>query len=196
MQSKNCILVLGSGVTPQGELTLMGKSRVEKGVELYKKGYAQRMLFCGGYSYILKIKPIRTEARAMQIYARSLGVPEAHIFLEEESKDTLGNAYFSKQFLERQNWTSFFVVTSNYHLPKTEYAFKKVFGKEFHFEIIPALTYLPSDEILQRLDSEKEKLKVYKEYIGNVLDGDDRAIRKALAILPWYAEVLKSSSYL
>lgn len=187
MQTKHCIVVLGSGVTPQGELTLMGKSRVEKGVELYKKGYAHRMLFCGSYSYTLKNIPAKTEAQAMRVYALSLGVAERDIFLEEQSRDTLGNAYFAKQFLEHQNWTSFYVVTSNYHVPKTAYAFHKVFGREFSIDIIPCLTYLSADEVIERVDSEKEKIHMYKELIGDVLDGDDRAVWKKMARLPWYA---------
>ena len=79
------------------------------------------------------------------------------------------------------------MVTSNYHIPKTAYAFRKVFGKEFSFEIVPALTYLSPDELLHRLESEKEKLKTYKEHFENILDGDDRAIQKVLATFPWYA---------
>ena len=191
MQSKYCIVVLGSGVTSQGDLTFMGKSRVEKGVELYKKGYAQRMLFCGGYSYMLKNPPAKTEAQAMKVYARTLGVAEQHIFLEEQSKDTLGNAYFAKLFLEHQNWTSFYVVTSNYHVPKTAYAFQKVFGKEFSIEIVPCLTYLSAEEVLERLDSEKEKIQLYKQLLADVLDGDDRMIQKKMLELPWYAQLLK-----
>ncbi len=195
MQQKDCILVLGSGVTPQGSLTLIGKSRVEKGVELYKRGFAQRMLFCGAYSYKLTRIPDKTEAEAMRDYAMTLGMPREHCFLEEKSKDTIGNAYFAKQFLERQNWRSFFVVTSNYHLPKTEYAFKKVFGKEFAFEISPSLTYLSPDEILERLDSEKEKMQLYKGFLKDVLDGDDRAVAKVMSSMPWYAQVLKTMSF-
>ncbi|MDP3728250.1 MAG: YdcF family protein [bacterium] len=194
MQQKDCILVLGSGVTPRGDLTLIGKSRVEKGVELYKRGAAQRMLFCGAYSYKVKNIPASTEAQAMRNYACTLGIAREHCFLEEQSKDTIGNGYFAKQFLERQNWRSFFVVTSNYHLPKTEYAFKKVFGNEFSFELVPSLTYLSTDEILERLDSEKEKIHLYKELFKDVLDGDDRAVAKAMTRLPWYAQLLKIMS--
>ncbi|HIH14973.1 MAG: hypothetical protein QT08_C0016G0021 [archaeon GW2011_AR17] len=196
MQQKDCILVLGSGVSPDGSITSIGRSRVEKGVELYKKSFAQRMLFCGAYSYKLTQIPQKTEAQAMRDYALSLGIAKEHCFLEEQSKDTLGNAYFAKQFLERQNWRSFFVVTSNYHLPKTEYAFKKVFGKEFSFDLIPSLTYLSPEEILTRLDSEKEKIHLYKGLLKNILDGDDRAVAKAMTRLPWYAQILKTTSLL
>lgn len=193
MQQKDCILVLGSGVHLDGSLTAIGKSRVEKGVALYKKGSAHRMLFCGSYSYKLTRAPQKTEAQAMRDYALALGIAREHCFLEEKSKDTIGNAYFAKQFLERQNWRSFFVVTSNYHLPKTEYAFKKVFGKEFSFELIPSLTYISPEEILERLDSEKEKIQLYKGLFQDIHDGDDRAVAKALAQLPWYAQLLKTT---
>lgn len=196
MQQKDCILVLGSGVTPDGNLTLIGKSRVEKGVELYKKNCASRMLFCGKYSYRLSQVPKKTEAQAMRDYALTLGVTPSHCYLEEQSKDTLGNAYFAKAFLERQSWKSFFVVTSHYHLPKTEFAFKKVFGKEFSFELIPSLTYLSAEEILERLDSEKEKIALYKKSLENVHDGDERAVAEAMSQLPWYAQLLKTSSFL
>ena len=195
MQQKDCILVLGSGVTPNGDLTLIGKSRVEKSVELYQRGSAKRILFCGGYFYKLSTMPKKTEAQAMRDYACTLGIPKEHCFLEEDSRETIGNAYFAKKFLERQNWRSFFVITSNYHLPKTEFAFKKVFGKEFSFELVPSLTYLSTDEIIERLDSEKEKIQRYKGFLTNVLDGDDRAVAKAMSQLPWYAQILKTISF-
>lgn len=191
MESRDCIVVLGPGVTPDGSLTRLGKSRVETGVALYKKKKATKILFCGGYSYKLNNVPQKTEAEAMKDYAISLGVPKKKIFLEEYSRDTLGNAFFARVFLEKNDFKSFFIVTSNYHLPKTAYTFKKVFGKEFNFEIIPCLTYLRPDEILDRLDSEREKLQLYKQFLGSIIDGDKQAIQKIMATLPWYAEILK-----
>ncbi len=191
MQQRDCILVLGSGVTPDGGLTLIGKSRVEKGVELYKRGYAKRVLFCGkGYWHKNEKVSNKTEACAMRDYGVSLGIPAQHIFLEEESRETIGNAYFAKIFLEKVNWRSFFVVTSNVYLPKTEFAFKKVFGKEFTFDIIPCMTFLDAEELLDRVDSEKEKLMMYKESFSQVNDGDDRSVRKVLATFPWYNQIL------
>ena len=139
----------------------------------------------------LILREAKTEAQAMKAYALTLGVAQEHIFLEEQSKDTLGNAYFAKQFLEHQNWTSFSVVTSNYHLPKTAYAFQKIFGKEFSIDIIPCLTYLSADEVLERVDSEKEKMQLYKQVLGDILDGDDRAVKHKMMQLPWYAQLLK-----
>ena len=196
MQPKECILVLGSGVTPDGSLTLIGKSRVEKGVEIFKRGYAQRILFCGGYSYKLQRIPQKSEAKAMQDYAISLGIPKNYTYIEEQSRDTLGNAYFAKIFLEKQNWRSFFVVTSNIYLPKTDYAFRKVFGKEFAFEIIPCLTYLTTEELIDRVDSEKGKMKLYQESLGSISDGDDTGVRKAMSAFPWYTQILRTTGHI
>jgi len=192
MQQKDCIVVLGSGVSAEGNLTPIGKSRVEKAADCYKKRMAARILMCGKYSYKLQYIPKKTEAQAMKEYAMQLGIPDNHLFLEEQSRETIGNAYFAKRFLEARNWTSIIVITSNLYLPRTQFIFKKVFGKSFSIDIIPSLTYLSPEEIVQRMESEVLKLKSYREY-DEIRDGDDRGVRAFLSRQPWYAQVLKTS---
>ncbi len=55
-----------------------------------------------------------------------LGVPAAHILLEDRSRDTYENALYSKQICERHGFQRPLVVTSGYHLKRARLSFEKV----------------------------------------------------------------------
>jgi len=186
---KDCILVTGSGVSPEGNLTQIGKSRVQKAVELYNKNIAKRILMSGKYSHNFSYIPQKTEAQAMKEYAVILGVQESHIFTEEDSLDTIGNAYFTKQFMKKMNWKNIILVTSNFHLARIEYIFKKVYGKDFQIDIIPALTFLSTDELLNRFDREHAFIESLKTKLEQIRDGDDVKIKELMKTFPWYKSI-------
>lgn len=64
--------------------------RVRFGAELYRRGYAPRMLMSGGPS------KVGVEAEHMRRAAVRYGVPEAAILTEGASRDTIENARFSR----------------------------------------------------------------------------------------------------
>ena len=71
--------------------------------------------------------PSRFEAEAMKEYAISEGVPTDLILIEQESKDTLGNAYFTKvNILEPNNWKNVLVITSDFHLERTKWSYPQI----------------------------------------------------------------------
>ena len=186
---KDCILVLGAGITKEGELTQIGRSRVEKAVSSYRSNQSSRLIFSGKYSYRLTFIPPKTEAQAMKEYALALGVKLEHIYLEENSMDTLGNAYFSKQILFKYNWKNILIITSNFHLARTQYIFKKVFGREFNFDIVPSLTFLPPEELMTHIEQEVQTIDKYKSQIDQINDGDDIAVHAILLQMPWYSHL-------
>jgi len=181
--------VLGAGITKEGELTQIGRSRVEKAVSLYKFNHASRILLSGRHTHRITFIPPRTEAQAMREYAINLGVKPEHIYLEENSMDTLGNAYFSKQFFLKYNWKSIIIITSNFHLARTQYLFKKVYGREFNFEIIPSLTFLPPENLMKHIDLEAQTIDKYKVQLDQINDGDDIAVKSILLQMPWYSSL-------
>lgn len=190
---KDCILVLGAGITKEGELTQIGRSRVEKAVSAYRSNQSSRILLSGRYSHGLSFIPPRTEAQAMKEYALNLGVQKEHIYLDEHSMDTLGGAYFSKQFFLKYNWKNILIITSNFHLARTQYLFKKVYGKEFNFEIVPSLTFLPPEDLMRHIELEVQTINKYKSQIDQINDGDDISIKSILLQMPWYSSL---ASYL
>ncbi len=96
--------------------------RVEKAVELYQQGYADKIIMSGGQLYYTL-----TQAQAMQEQAMELGVPQESIILEPLADSTYGNAVYCLQIMQEQGFKSALVVTSDYHSKRTEFIFNKAF---------------------------------------------------------------------
>src|SRR5690606_12833417 len=113
-------------------------TRVARAVELYHAGIATRMILSGRCG-LTAPEPTVTEAAAMARYAREHGVPDAALLLEEEARDTLGNAYFTRElFLEPNGWRSIRVVTSDFHLSRAAWVFRKILGPRYDFSFVSA----------------------------------------------------------
>ena len=83
----------------------------------------------------------------MKEYALSLGIPEMNILAEEKSKDTLGNAFFTKiTYLEKYNWKNVIVITSDFHLNRTKFLFDNVLGPQYAIKYISVPSSLGADE--------------------------------------------------
>ena len=95
--------------------------RVEKAVELYKKGLAKTLLMTGG--------PIfhTSHAQMMKEFAQTMGVPSRDILVEPLSKSTYENATFTLKMIEHLGVTSAIVVTSKFHTKRASNVFRKVF---------------------------------------------------------------------
>ena len=126
--------------------------------------------------------PAKTEACAMKEYAETLGVDNKQIFLEEDSKDTLGNAYFTKiNILEPKQWKDVIVVTSDFHLERTKYIFDFILGPDYKVEYVLTDTGLSKEKDIELKKQEDKTIKVLKEFIGSdVTLGDTEAIGKIL----------------
>ena len=101
--------------------------RVQYGVELYKQGYADKILLSGGSIVVFPGGQKITWAGLMKDYAIRLGVPENAIIIQEESRDTIEDALLSFKLLQDQNLSSALLVTSPYHSRRAHLIFKQVF---------------------------------------------------------------------
>ena len=129
----DAIVVLGGGVHPDGTLPLVARRRVERAVELFEGGVAPRLILSGRCGLGVVHAPV-TEAAAMAAHAASFGVPAGALLLEEDAKDTLGNAYFTwARYLEPNGWSSIRVVTSDFHLSRAAMVFRKILGPGYDF---------------------------------------------------------------
>ncbi len=171
------IIILARGVERDGSLPPDPLARVRKGVELFTANVAPVIIMSGSWTYHIDISPSRTEAAAMKEYAVSLGVPEVAIIEEIKSKDTLGNAYFSKKdFCEPRSWHNIVVVTSDDHLERSEYIFTKVFGPDYVVEYEVSERVIPEVQYEKELKHEVRSMAILKQWIGGFADGDDAAI--------------------
>jgi uncharacterized SAM-binding protein YcdF (DUF218 family) len=117
LQKADAIVVVSGGQTT---------SRASKGIELYKQGYAPKIIFSGA---ALDDGP--SNAFAMRDQALAEGVPSRAIIIDEKSQNTFENAANSKRILDELEAKSLILVTSPYHQRRADMTFKKVFGSDY-----------------------------------------------------------------
>ncbi|EKE28060.1 MAG: hypothetical protein ACD_3C00106G0019 [uncultured bacterium (gcode 4)] len=188
MKNIDAIIVLWWWINIDWSLWEITKSRTEKAVDLYNSSISKKVIMSGKWSMWLTDIPKQTEARAMRDYAISLWVNSQDIMLEEDSVDTLGNAYFVKQILSEGNWKYNTVVTSDFHKSRTEYSFNKILWPEYmtNFEFVES--NLSSEQFESIKQKESKVLSFTKKYLDPICDWDDVEItEKLFSFHPWYA---------
>ncbi|WP_234395912.1 YdcF family protein [Neisseria wadsworthii] len=112
--SADAIMVLGNAVNRNGAPNPCLRSRVEAGVSLYYADKAPMLLMSGGTD-----SDGSNEAEAMRDIALSLGVPAAHIRLENRSESTYENIAFSTPLLSGKD--RIVLVSDGFHLARAEW---------------------------------------------------------------------------
>eukprot|EP00286_Rhodomonas_abbreviata_P023497 CAMPEP_0181308734 /NCGR_PEP_ID=MMETSP1101-20121128/11632_1 /TAXON_ID=46948 /ORGANISM="Rhodomonas abbreviata, Strain Caron Lab Isolate" /LENGTH=435 /DNA_ID=CAMNT_0023415159 /DNA_START=3 /DNA_END=1310 /DNA_ORIENTATION=+ len=166
----SALVVLGQSLNPSGTSPSSLLARVQTAFDEWKKNPGCHLILCGG-------DPVQTgqsEARTMMNCLLELGMDRKAIFLEEQSTNTLQNAFYSYTLLRKLEVSRVIVITSDFHLPRAKYMFEATFkaladanhGPCFSVEGCPAPTPAPNagDEGInaltrrQRLEREREKI--------------------------------------
>ena len=108
------IVVLGAGLSGTKPTPLL-RSRIDKGIQVYRNNPGSKLIFSGGQGK----DEVISEACAMSGYAISQGVPDTDILLEDRSCNTDENIRFSAELMKKDQpdrTSSFAIVTSSYHL--------------------------------------------------------------------------------
>ncbi len=121
----DCALVCGCPANLNGSPSVLMRTRVEKAVELWRKGKVGKLFFAGGH-----VKNPHIESEVMKEYAISLGVPKEQIITETQSVSTYHNMLHSKDIMEDHGLKSCVVVTNGWHLRKANHYAKK-FGLDY-----------------------------------------------------------------
>jgi hypothetical protein len=177
----DAIVVLGRGVRPDGSLGLIARARVDRALELYNHGVAPRIIFAGRSALMGDDNPRVAEADAMAAYASARGLPATASFMEDESRDTIGNAFFTwRRWLRPNGWDSVRVVTTDYHIPRAAWIFRKVLGPSFDV----AFSAAPSDKFAAsvgfRAREESDIAAFLAGWLGGIADGDIGAIERLI----------------
>jgi uncharacterized SAM-binding protein YcdF (DUF218 family) len=176
----DAVVVLGGGVNADGTLPEVAVTRMRRALEQYRAGVAPRLILSGRCGLSSPPGPL-TEAAAMAAWARAQGVPDAALLLEEESRDTVGNAYFTRElYLEPNGWRRIRVVTSDFHLSRAAWVFRKVLGTDYDFAFVSAFSgFSPRELIVRAL--EECKLQIFlNEWLEAVQEGDEHAIDRLI----------------
>jgi uncharacterized SAM-binding protein YcdF (DUF218 family) len=173
-------VVLGGGINPDGTLPTVAQARVQRAVELFHAGIAPRLILSGRCG-LTDPEPVVTEAAAMASYALEHGVPGDCLLLEEEARDTLGNAYFTREmYLAPNAWTSIRVVTSDFHLSRAAYVFRKILGPGYDFSFVSSASGFTPRELILRALEECKLLIFLNEWLQALDEGDEDAIERLM----------------
>lgn len=94
------------------------KGRLEKGVELFQAGYADKLIVT------------RTDGPGglpMKVIERS-GLPMSAFIPEKSATSTYTNALYAKEIMDQLSMKSALVVSSNYHMRRVKFSFETVFS--------------------------------------------------------------------
>lgn len=109
------LIVLGSAVWNGGRASPALAARIQKGIELYRAGYAPYLILTGGVG-----NNPPSEAQVMKNIALSAGIPENALVLEDRSHSTEENLANAKAIMDSRGWRTALIVSAPYHLLRAE----------------------------------------------------------------------------
>jgi uncharacterized SAM-binding protein YcdF (DUF218 family)/glycosyltransferase involved in cell wall biosynthesis len=104
------IAALGAGVGESGKAGQSCEERVISAVNLYKSGYAGKILYSSGYSYVMR------EARVMKALSVSLGVAPDNVILDETPENTRDMILHLGRIMRNSGWKTVIIVSPPYHM--------------------------------------------------------------------------------
>jgi len=162
IEKSDCILALGSH-----DLRV-----AERSADLYLEGYAPLLIFSGGLGRLTQGAWTETEAELFAKIARSKGVPEEAILIENRSANTGENISFTMQLLQEKgmNVQSFIVVQKPYMERRSYATFKKHLPDKKLMVTSPIIAFehyaneeIPMEKVINIMVGDLQRIKVYPE---------------------------------
>lgn len=172
LQQQEIIMVLGSTINSEGNLSEIAISRLEKCIEVVKNKADYLIILTGGFG-----SHFNTTNRMYSLYAYEYlinnGIDTDRVSALIPSVDTVEDATLSYRVIKHLNPLKIVIITSEFHQERVKYIFGKVY-KEFKLEYISS-AYMSDDEAMRQLAlTEERELKLLKETnrssIGSSLD--------------------------
>ncbi len=166
MANKEVYIVLANLMDKKGELNKESKLRIDKLIEVLDTKTQAKVFFCG---WAYRKDCSLTIARAQKKYFQSISSSKHETYLIEDSRDTVGDAVFSRRFIESHlAIKNVNVFTSDYHVDRTKFIFQFVYGNFYNIKVIGATTDLQKD----LCDAEFDSLNSFKKTFTGVKKGD------------------------
>ena len=147
--------------------------RVVWATYLYKKGYANNIIFSGSAVY----SPYY-ESKIMALYAEKLGVKKENIYTETKAEHSTENIYYSYKLAKILNMNKVAIATDTYQSKMVESFIKKKMNNKVDFfpiqyEILEKIdtmdvTIDPSTAFKQNFISIKEREGYWKRFQGTL----------------------------
>lgn len=171
------ILVLGHLMESCGRLSVQSLSRCIRAAELAKE-QEPSFVFSSGAAYRTDSKlalgdVVQTKLKAL------IDLNPKQFIADTKSRDTVGDAFFSKSSLALPNRVGrLLVVTSLFHAPRSEEIFKFVYGDDLEVEVF-------ADQDMGTYEQREHELKSLEEFrnsFSRVRPGDYSGIKAVLMV--------------
>lgn len=171
----SAIIVLGHLMSKEGELNNESSSRMNLAIEAFHENQAPYIVTCG-WAYRTD-SPV-TIADAMRNYAIKMGnINPGSIITEMNSRDTVGDAIFTKKNVAlKRRWNNILVVTSDYHVSRTQIIFNYIYGDHYNIDVKGATTSTANEQ----LKNESSSLIAFYDTFEDIEAGDDALIHQRL----------------
>jgi len=170
----DCIIVLANEMSSTGDLNNESFDRLRLACSKFFERESDKLITCG-WDY--RKDSNLFIGRVLKENAITLGVPSSVIIEELQSRDTVGDAYFTlTNYVYPKKWKSVLVVTSDYHVPRTKKIFNFVYGKSYQIEVIGSDTTYKNDKQF----SETQSLAAFEQTFLNIESGNIDSIYQTL----------------
>ena len=180
------VIILGGGIGGSGKLLSSTRRRLDFFLGMKQKFVSTPIILSGWCTGFMKEKPLITEAEAMRAILARRGIDSKYIYLEKQSLDTISNAVFSKQLVgKNRGWKRIVLITSDYHMQRALWIFRRIFGNSYRFIPFPA----PSGGLIQkkRKDYELYLLDIAKKFLANTPTDSHELIKLLRKKHPFYS---------
>ena len=130
IEAPDGVIVLGGSVdeglsAQRGHIVFTeAAQRLITPIELKRRFPKARLVFTGGTGRLLDSGP--TEAQAVQGFWRAVGIDQGDALYEDQSRNTVENAEFTKALVQPKPGERWLLVTSASHMPRSIGIFRKV----------------------------------------------------------------------
>lgn len=169
-------IVLSHEIGEEGTLSLETIARTEKGVRYLNEGVFKQLVLSGGNVFGYKF----SIAQKMRDYAQPM--TSKRIITEEISLDTSGQLVFLKEgIIDPRKAKSIGIVTSDWHLPKTEFMAYNLFDESYDIRFFSVDTH-----DLNRRRKDFLKIPLFLKTFRDFLDGKEGLLLSLLKNHPFY----------
>ena len=176
MNIYDAIIVLSNLMDGESNLNLESKNRANLAFEIWNQQNCIPKLITMGWAYRNDTNVPISKAMANYL-VNKLNVPKKQILSDVLSRDTVGDAFFS-----RYNFEKFFlkkkiiIITSDYHEKRAHSIFKFIYGENYkiHFSVIE------TDLKKSKQKNETDSLDKFNKTFNGVKSGDMNKIQNIL----------------
>jgi uncharacterized SAM-binding protein YcdF (DUF218 family) len=134
------VVVLGGGMTNDGKSGQATKLRALAAVKLAKANPSWTFILSGD-GRVHPTQSVLTEAECMAEIFEAHGIDRSRLLLEDESRDTIGNAVLvAARYLRHLQPRRLYVVTSPFHAARALLLFRGVLGNDWNIEVSTSST--------------------------------------------------------